>query len=459
VSPHSDAEVVSELIKVAWGVFDDIAALGSAPAARKWSQPSIDARLKDGVITPYLSRHAPCLDSAARVITEVGDHVACVKVEVPGHHGDAPSFTWIISSRPHLLDLQGKEISVLREAAQSLRQGTREERTAAIRALDEISAKLSRAAPLDRVLGLPLIKSLRGLPKITVDATDPRGISDVLDLLEGITSFDVRYRDPGPNRLRPQDPDRLRFGIVPDGGLHVELKTPLGNYLRGVIPPERFKTEDARNQIIKHFTSLFASRTERDLFRLRSLIVEAAAVAPLTSDYKTRERRSTLQLPSTAHDTQNRAYEMAAELAKLYEVAGATVSLSSARVSFGALESCEITLSSDNRPLPTTMKLHVVPTGVRAIELTTMGVEGHEGAVIPLVPPLSPVTDAALLMTIFQRFKTLSRTPPVSLADARPTLRATPLYRYVHRLRPPESLLGYVRSFLARNSPFHGLFS
>ena len=432
------AEVTAELMKLTWEALDAITADGPAAAHKKFSSPNIDDRIAHGVINPQTAEKNLHLPSGARVLLEVGDSVACIATQALGFE-DSTMFSWVIAAKNGALSPEDTRLITARAAVEKLAFGTTKERKNAIATLDLMAHKAFKTPALESVVGYELADSLRHLNNTIARVGDPRSEARILDNLDGIQHVELVFRDPAYSRRRPQDPWLMSLGFGQAGDLKVELYNPLGNHLSVLLRAETVQSNGGIDTLSRQLVNLFDRQTAVGFVRLRALIEDLSSNLVTPSIDPERLLDDSKRMPLTRDIGSNRAYEIVAELAKVYQsVTGASIS----EVQVGRRASNQYDVAFCNQLGKNRVQLHlnVVPTGVSRVELIHDNSGVHEAESFVFTPALNVVLDQVELTGIFEDFNCIIAADDDATTSPLPTITSTRLYSRLKGHETPHTL-------------------
>lgn len=393
-------EIVSELLMATWNAMEILTSKGAAAAARHFNHPEIDERLQRGQPSPLTSETLHVFPSGARILFEVGDSFACVGIQTQ-ESSNSTSFYWILKSDSGLLAARDPKLISARSAVETLIHGNSQQRLKAIATLDRLKHKQTFSKPgLEMVAGFRLAESFAYLNNTIVQVADPRSEVQALDILDGTQQIECTYRDPGHSRRRPQDPNFMRLGFCPDGSLKIEVVNPLGNHIEALVPYSYFDSRGGSEATIEILVNLFDKQTLQGFVQLRRLIEDLSLNSYDSETDAARGRPHYAKLPSPRDHLANQAYEMAAEIAKVYEVASES-SIGEAEVSFKEPPLCYLVVSNTFGSLPIRLVFEVSQDGAERVTILAKEQGGLRQAQITFAKPLHPERDAKDLHEIF----------------------------------------------------------
>lgn len=432
-------EIISELIKVTWNAMETITSQGAAEAARHFTSPEIDQRLQLGQPAAHTSELVHVFPSGSRILFEVGDSFACVGIQAQDHN-ESTSFSWIIKGDHGLLSPRDPKIISARSAVETLIHGNSQQRLKAITTLDRLKHKQTFSKPsLESVVGFRLAESLSYLKNTHIEVADPRSELQALDILDGTQQIECTFRDPGHSRRHPQDPNFMRLGFGVDGSLKVELVNPLTNHIETRIPASYFDSRGGSEATVEILVNLFDKQTSRDFIQLRRLLEDLSRYSSEMETDPVRSRSPLTRLPSPRDFASHQAYEIAAEIAKIYEVASQS-SISTVEVSFKTPPQCDVVVTNSYGTLPARLLLEVSHNGVERIEIAAKEQGGVRYAEASFAIPLHPERDMQNLHEIFRLLSegfvdddiALPASPPVDLLNS-------PLYKCLKRVEAAKT--------------------
>jgi len=154
--------------------------------------------------------------------------------------------------------------SVVREslmrAADILHKGNPEQRRHAINFLDKLSKDtagrdpLTSGASLDSLLSFGLQTDIGPLKNVTFESVAPATTEQVLELLGGIQTVQLRLKTSFKSRSRTGF-DRVLFGIYPDESLFAQARNPIGGQLRGRISTATCEQLGGYEQVIRRIAN------------------------------------------------------------------------------------------------------------------------------------------------------------------------------------------------------------
>lgn len=439
---HSREEVIAALHSATFEAMHTLISEGSARSALLLSDPSIDARLKRGIVDPVQCSFRETLAEGGRIMIEEGDTVACVRLE-SSEDERATAFTWRILSSGGILLPNDSRLIEAHDAARLMVDGSASEKTVAIRKLnnlikgvwtppsdDPAAALPYQLSPLADITSGALAKSLSSLPRCKVRVVKPSADLLILDLIDGYRSIALDFRDPGHSRRNPHDPDTIFFGFRNDGALKVVITSPLNNHLEAVVPASYFTEHRGIEGTVMRLASLFNRQTQEGFLEVRREMEWLAAfngeeVSLSCSVF----RDPQLRFPSTYDSTTNKAFQTAAELALVYEADVPLSSLSEVKLLTDDPFLCEMVIGKNSANAPATMHLLVSEVGVHGVDLHSAAGRHYT---FTLETPLSLPEGREVLTTLFRLLRSLPthRTQPEWNVDD--PLTDTQLFSYLH---------------------------
>ena len=432
------AEVTAELLKLTWEALDAITAEGPAAAHKKFSSPDIDDRIAQAIINPQKAEKNLHLSSGARVLLEVGDSVACIATQALGSE-ESTMFSWVITAKNGALSPEDTRLITARTAVEKLAFGTTKERKNAIATLDLMAHKAFKTPSLEAVVGYEFADSLRHLNNTIARVGDPRSEARILDNLDGIQHIELVFRDPAYSRRRPQDPWLMSLGVSQAGELKVEVYNPLGNHLSVLLRNDAVQSNGGIDALSKQLVNLFDRQTSTGFMRLRALIEDLSANSLKRFADPERILDESKRMPSTRDIASNRAYEIVAELAKVYQsVTGASIS----EVQVGRRPSNQYDVAFCNQVGKNRVQLHlnVIPAGVSRVELIHDNSGVHEAESFVFTPPLNVNLDQVKLKGIFEDFNCITAADEDATTSPLPTITSTRLYSRLKGDETPHTL-------------------
>ena len=432
------AEVTAELLKLTWEALDAITDEGPAAAHKKFSSPDIDDRIAQAIFNPQKAEKNLHLSSGARVLLEVGDSVACIATQALGSE-ESTMFSWVITAKNGALSPEDTRLITARTAVEKLAFGTTKERKNAIATLDLMAHKAFKTPSLEAVVGYEFADSLRHLNNTIARVGDPRSEARILDNLDGMQHIELVFRDPAYSRRRPQDPWLMSLGVSQAGELKVEVYNPLGNHLSVLLRNEAVKSNGGIEALSKQLVNLFDKQTSTGFMRLRALIEDLSANSLKRFADPERILDESKRIPLTRDIASNRAYEIVAELAKVYQsVTGASIS----EVQVGHRPSNQYDVAFCNQVGTNRVQLHlnVMPTGVSRVELIHDNSGVHEAESFVFTPPLNVLLDQVKLKEIFEDFNFITAADEDATTSPLPTITSTRLYSRLKGHETPHTL-------------------
>ncbi len=437
--PKTTAEITAELMKVTWEAMDSITTEGPAVAHKRFSSPQIDDRIAHGVINPRTAEKNLELRSGARVLLEVGDSVACIATQAVGSE-DSTMFSWVIAAKNGALSPEDTRLITARAAVEKLAYGSSKERKNAIATLDLMAHKAFKTPSLESVVGYELADSLRQqLNNSIARVGDPRSEARILDNLDGIQHIELVFRDPAYSRRRPQDPWLMSLGFGQDGELKVELFNPLGNHLSALLPAETVNNHGGVEQLSGLLTGLFDKQTTGSFLQLRAVTEDLAIEGGGGFSDPERTLDPSKRMPSTRDVASNRAYDIVAELAKVYQsVTGA--SISEIQVTRRPTNQYDVAFCNQVGKNKVQLHLNVLPAGISRVELIHDTSGAHEAESFAFTPPLRLPQDQGELTRMFEDFNSIIAADDDATTSPLPNLTSTRLYTRLKSHETPHTL-------------------
>ena len=326
-SPHSEQELISELLIQAWNALEVIQYNGPKSAHERFSTQEQDEQLYNGIVDSAIAEQQYVLPSGAQVSLGVGTGVVTFSIQA-SESEHAVRRSWVITadgnwSRRAIEPDKDESLRMLRAIVPTFAEGSIPEIVHQLKQLHELKLKkqVIRGANLSFVMGDDLVEHLEQLSRCDARVVEPIGDRNIIDLLDGIQTVEFSFKDPQHNRQRPQDPDRMRLGFGPNEELRISLFNSFTNSLEADVPAAVIEERWGRSALAREVLDIFNKQTEQAFNTLREMVEKFARTSGPFGFHPFRARPKSEQIPSvlSVHDTL--AYYRVAEVAKIYQVA------------------------------------------------------------------------------------------------------------------------------------------
>lgn len=376
-SPHSEQELISELLIQSWNALEIVQFKGPKWAHEMYSTAEQDERLLKGIVDSSTAEQHYVLPSGAQVCLEVGTGVAALSIQA-SENPQTASFSWVITAdgdyTKRAIDPEKDDrLRVLRAIMPRLAEGSVAEVLHRIGHLSElrIRKQVARGTSPDIVMGDDLWEQLEDLQRSEVRVVKPLGERNILDLLDGIQTVEFTFNDPKHNRHRPQDPERMRLGFGPNEELKLSLFNSVSNHIEAAVPAFIIEERGGRSAIVREVLDLFDQQTEESLTQLRSVIEEFAEAGGQFGIHPLRAHAKINQMPSVHNSQDCKAYDIAAEVAKIYQVATKAALAELSVYNFPTKGSVLKACSDFSKDILAELFVHIDADGIFQIDLQT----------------------------------------------------------------------------------------
>ncbi len=293
-------------------------------------ESSIDSRIRSGDLHAGQITLVEHLQSGAEIRLHVGSSAAAISIHANGSENSS-SVMWPIQAKGDLSDPNHPVQFLLREQVAKLAFGNTDRKMDALLFLDKYAKEsCNRSAfltgcSLDDTLPFELQTDPESFSNIIFNSVSATSHDQRIELLRGIQIVELRYPDSRPEaKGGSTNFSRICFGIHPNDSLYITAKNIFGGQLRAKLSAETCNNSGGYREVIRTIAKKM-SDTEKISERPAPLRVGMQQLIDdlVHQDIDTNTCVSPLnqfgtQLPPSNNSAANRAYEMAAKLAKIW---------------------------------------------------------------------------------------------------------------------------------------------
>ena len=287
-------------------------------------ESSIDSRILSGDLHAGQITLVERLQSGAEIHLHVGNSAAAISIHANGSENSS-SVMWPIQAKGELSDPNHSVQFLLREQVAKLAFGNTDRKMEALLFLDNYAKESCNRSPfftgcsLDDTLPFELQTDPESFPDIIFNSVSATSTAQRIELLRGIQLVELRYPDSRPEaKGESTNFSRICFGIYPNDSLHIMARNIFGGQLKAKLSAETCNNSGGYREVIRTITEKMSERPAPSRVGMQQLID-----ALVHQDIDTNTCVSSLnefgtQLPPSKNSAANRAYEMAAKLAKIW---------------------------------------------------------------------------------------------------------------------------------------------
>lgn len=219
----------------------------------------VDEMILKGMRSEGETIFSESLLSGAKISVSVGNRAGILVAQADA--SDLSSFVaWVVRDDRGICEPGSVVRESLMRAADILHKGNPEQRRHAINFLDKLSKDtagrdpLTSGASLDSLLSFGLQTDIGPLKNVTFESVAPATTEQVLELLGGIQTVQLRLKTSFKSRSRTGF-DRVLFGIYPDESLFAQARNPIGGQLRGRISAATCEQLGGYEQVIRRIAN------------------------------------------------------------------------------------------------------------------------------------------------------------------------------------------------------------
>lgn len=306
--PHTaNTEAIAELLDQAQGF-----------------ESSIDSRILSGDLHAGQITLVEQLQSGAEIHLHVGNSAAAISIHANGSENSS-SVMWPIQAKGDLSYPNHSVQFLLREQVAKLAFGNTDRKMEALLFLDKYAKESSNRSPfftgcsLDDTLPFELQTDPESFADIIFNSVSATSHDQRIELLRGIQLVELRYPDSRPEAKGDSTNfSRICFGIYPNDSLYIMARNIFGGQLKAKLSAETCNNSGGYREVIRTITEKMSQRPAPSRVGMQQLIDALVHQDIDTNTYVSSLNEFGTQLPPSNNSAANRAYEMAAKLAKIW---------------------------------------------------------------------------------------------------------------------------------------------
>ena len=310
--PHTaNTEAIAELLDQAEGFESSM-------------DSSIDSRILSGDLHAGQITLVEQLQSGAEIHLHVGNSAAAISIHANGSENSS-SVMWPMQAKGDLSDPNHPVQFLLREQVAKLAFGNTDRKMEALLFLDNYAKESCNRSPfftgcsLDDTLPFELQTDPESFPDIIFNSVSATSPAQRIELLRGIQLVELRYPDSRPEaKGESTNFSRICFGIYPNDSLHIMARNIFGGQLKAKLSAETCNNSGGYREVIRTITEKMSERPAPLRVGMQQLIDDLVHQDIDTNTCVSPLNQFGTQLPPSNNSAANRAYEMAAKLAKIW---------------------------------------------------------------------------------------------------------------------------------------------
>jgi len=287
-------------------------------------ESSIDSRIRSGDLHAGQITLVEHLQSGAEIRLHVGSSAAAISIHANGSENSS-SVMWPIQAKGDISDPNHPVQFLLREQVAKLAFGNTDRKMDALLFLDKYAKEsCNRSAfltgcSLDDTLPFELQTDPESFSNIIFNSVSATSHDQRIELLRGIQIVELRYPDSRPEaKGGSTNFSRICFGIHPNDSLYITAKNIFGGQLRAKLSAETCNNSGGYREVIRTIAKKMSERPAPLRVGMQQLIDDLVHQDIDTNTCVSPLNQFGTQLPPSNNSAANRAYEMAAKLAKIW---------------------------------------------------------------------------------------------------------------------------------------------
>lgn len=285
---------------------------------------STDSRILSGDLRAGRVTLVEKLLSGAEIHLHVGSSAAAVSIHA-NSSDNSSSVMWPIQAKGDLSDLNHPVQFLLREQIAKLVSGNTDRKMDALLFLDKYAKESCNRSPfftgcsLDDTLSFELQTNPDTFPDIIFNSVSATSHVQRIELLRGIQLVELRYPDSRPEaKGGSTNFSRICFGIHPNDSLYITARNIFGGQLKAKLSAETCNNSGGYREVIRNIAKKMSESPAPLRVGMQQLIDDLVHQDIDTNTCVSPLNQFGTQLPPSNNNAANRAYEMAAKLAKIW---------------------------------------------------------------------------------------------------------------------------------------------
>ena len=287
-------------------------------------ESSIDSRILSGDLHAGQITLVEQLQSGAEIRLHVGSSAAAISIHANGSENSS-SVMWPMQAKGDLSDPNHPVQFLLREQVAKLAFGNTDRKMDALLFLDKYAKESCNRSPfltgcsLDDTLPFELQTDPETFPDIIFNSVSATSHDQRIELLRGIQLVELRYPDSRPEaKGGSTNFSRICFGIHPNDSLYITARNIFGGQLRAKLSAETCNNSGGYREVIRNIAKKMSESPAPLRVGMQQLIDDLVHQDIDTNTCVSPLNQFGTQLPPSNNSAANRAYEMAAKLAKIW---------------------------------------------------------------------------------------------------------------------------------------------